>query len=331
MENGKESTEKKFYQTNYFYFFIGFAVGIIILVIFGLTTANDEGKINTHASKETSELFPQDYRIVSPPIPSKLSFAGEKVPLDNFRIKERVDREFIVNTYFHSYTILAIKRINRWFPVIEPILKKNNIPDDFKYVCLIESGLTNVVSPAGAVGFWQLTEKAAKKYGLEVNKSIDERYNVIKSTEAACRYLNDSYNEFQSWTLAAASYNFGVDGLKKQMEKQHADNYYHLVLGEETERYIARVVALKTILNNPKEYGFYITKRDLYPALNTETITVNHTIKDLAVFAEEHGMDYATLKYYNPWLRDVEMPDKTGKVYNIILPDQKDMVTETEE
>jgi membrane-bound lytic murein transglycosylase D len=218
--------------------------------------------------------------------------------------------------------MLSLKRMNRWFPVIEPILKEYNVPDDFKYLAVIESGLANVVSPAGATGFWQLTEDAAEKYGLEVNSQVDERYNVEKSTAAACKYILDAYAEFKTWTMAAASYNFGTNGIEKQIAKQKTNNYYNLVFGEETSRYIARIIAVKEILNNPRKYGFDLRTDDLYPPLLTTTLDINQTIPNLADFAIKNGINYKILKMYNPWLRDTTLADKNNKIYVIKMPEK---------
>ena len=239
-------------KSKYLFFLLGIVTAVCILLIFSFLFLTENKVIGK------SEDFPQGYRIISPEIPTDLSFAGERVPIENFEVYERMDREFLVNTYFHSYTILSIKRAERWFPVIEPILKEYNVPDDFKYLAVIESGLANVVSPVGATGFWQLTEDSANKYGLEVNSQVDERYNVEKSTEAACKYILDAYNEFKTWTVTAASYNFGTNGIERQIIKQKSSNYYNLVFGDETSRYVARIIAMKEILNNPKKYGFDI-------------------------------------------------------------------------
>ncbi len=322
-----KDTNKNFTDSNFFYFMVGLGLGILVLLAISFYSSSKKTNDNNSGPKEKSEetsqpvsSAPQDYKIITPVIPDSLYFAGEKVPLKNFEVKERIEREFIVNTYWHSYTILALKRSNRWFSVIEPILRKYNVPDDFKYVCVIESNLENVTSPAKAVGFWQITKGAAKKYGLEVNKEIDERYNVIKSTEAACRYFNDAYSEFNSWTLAAASYNMGINGVDKQIERQKQKNYYNLLLNTETARYMARVIAMKTILNNPHRYGFYIKKSELYKPLDVKTIIVSHSIKNLADYADEKGINYKILKYYNPWLRDISLPDRSGKAYAIVLP-----------
>ncbi len=259
-------------------------------------------------------------RIYSPPIPEKLEFCGEKVPLEDFDVRERIDREFLVNTYWHSATLLYFKRANRWFPVIEMILKKNGIPDDFKYMSVAESGVINSVSPDGATGFWQLMEPTAKKYGLEINKEIDERYNIEKSTQAACDYLKEAYSKFGNWTLVAAAYNMGIDGIEKQIERQKTKNYYNMFLNEETYRFIFRIVTLKEIFKDPNKYGFYFTDYDLYPNIETYNVTVNYPINDFADFAKQYRINYKILKIFNPWLRESYMKNSAGKTYLIKIP-----------
>ncbi len=307
---------KKSFSPKFFIFLVGFASAIPLIIfmpgIFGSNSAS--------AVIPEDDKFPQGYKIVSPPVPEHLDFAGEKVPLDNFEVKERMDREFIVNTYYHSFTIISMKRANRYFPVIEPILKEHGIPDDFKYVSVIESGLANAISPAGAVGFWQFMEAAGKKYGLEINDEVDQRYDLKKSTEAACLYIKDAYDQFGSWTAAAASFNMGTNGIERQMAKQKTNNYYNLVLGDETSRYVARIIAMKTILKNPENYGFAIDKDDLYPALPVYEVKVSSPIVNLADFAIDKGVNYKILKMYNPWLRDIVLTNKAGRTYTIELP-----------
>lgn len=307
---------KKKMNSKYYFFLLGFITAVCILIITSFLFLADKKVIGK------SEDFPQGYRIVSPEIPDNLSFCGERVPIENFEVYERIDREFLVNTYFHSATLLSMKRVNRWFPVIEPILKEYGIPGDFKYVAVIESGLANVVSPVGATGFWQLTEEAATKYGLEVNSQVDERYNVEKSTEAACKYFLNAHNEFKTWTMAAAAYNFGTNGMEKQIAKQKSSNYYNLVFGDETSRYIARIIAVKEILNNPQKYGFDLKPEDLYPPLLTTSMQINYSIPNLADFAIKNGINYKILKIYNPWLRDTTLTDKNNKVYVIKMPEK---------
>lgn len=295
-----------------FSFFGGmlFTAGLLILLNF-----SDYNR----AINNSSEIY-DNYKIVSPPIPGELFFCGERVPIENLDIRERIDREFVVNTYWHSFTILLLKRANRWFPVIEPILKEYNIPDDFKFLCAIESNLSNAVSPKGAVGFWQFIKSAADKYNLEVNDEIDERYHVEKSTVAACKYLNEAYVKFGNWTLAAASYNMGFTGIEKQVERQKAKNYYNLVLGEETERYLARIISIKNIFNDPSKYGFQLTDDDLYPPLEFKEIDVSTPVKHLSDFAKEYGINYTTLKFFNPWLRENFLTNKKGKTYKTKIP-----------
>ena len=294
------------------YFIAGFLTAAVILFTIGSAfyKTNDE-----------QVDFPQGYRIISPVFPSDLEFAGERVPVENFEVYERIDREIIVNTYFHSSSIISIKKANRWFPVIEPILERNGIPDDFKYLMIAESGASNSTSSAGAVGFWQFIEGSALKYGLEVNDEVDERYNVEKSTEAACRYLREAYTLFGSWTVAAASYNMGIPGMTNQLDRQKTNNYYNLVLSEETLRYIARIIALKEVMNNPAKYGFLINEDDLYNELPYEEVVVTGSIPNLADWAIDRGINYKILKLYNPWLRDNVLMNRSGKSYTIKIPE----------
>jgi len=255
-------------------------------------------------------------------IPEKLNFADESVPLEVFYVKESLDRELLVNTYWHSSSLMLFKRANRWFPVIEPILKKNGIPDDFKYLALIESGLQNVSSPAGAKGFWQFLKNTGREYGLEVNSGIDERLNVEKSTEAACQYLNDSYERYADWTLVASAFNAGNRRITQALEKQKVDSYYDLLLNDETSRYLFRILAIKTIFNDPETYGFQLTDQDLYPPIPTQTVTVKKTIKDLVGFAKDHNITYKTLKYFNPWILKDYLPNRSRRTYIIKIPEE---------
>lgn len=304
-------------KSKFYFFFLGIAItiGFAILLTTLLFTDN-----TANANSNPNEDFPQGYKIISPEIPNYLEFAGEKIPTENFEVYERMEREFLSNTYWHSATILAIKRANRWFPVIEPILKKNNIPDDFKYLAVAESNLENVISPAGATGFWQFMKPAGEKYGLEINSLVDERYDVEKSAEAACKYLRDSYDMFGSWIVAAASYNMGQDGVTNQRERQKAKNYFNLVLNSETSRFVARIVSLKYILQNPEKYGFDIKSEDKYKPLEYSEITLDSSVADLADYATSLGVNYFILKMYNPWLRDNYLSNKTKRAYTIRLP-----------
>lgn len=272
------------------------------------------------SDKQYRDAFRRNYKIFSVPVPAKISFAGDEVPLNIFYVHEALDRELLVNTYWHNKTVLLFKRAHRWFPVIEPILEENGVPDDFKYLAVIESGLTNAVSPSGAAGFWQFLEGTAKDFGLEVDKIVDERYHVLKSTEAACKYFNKSYEKFGDWTLVAAAYNGGNRRIQEELEEQGADNYYDLLLSEETSRYIFRILALKTIFEHPSHYGFYLRERDFYPPVPVREVRVDKDVKSLVSFAKEQGIPYKVLKYFNPWLRDRNLKVKKGRHYVISIP-----------
>jgi hypothetical protein len=259
-------------------------------------------------------------RISSPPIPGSLEFCGEKVPLEDFDVYERIDREFLVNTYWHSATLLYFKRANRWFPIIEPILKANGIPDDFKYMSVAESGLSNAVSPQEAVGFWQMLAPVAEKYNLEINDEVDERYNVEKETQAACNYLNEAYRKYKNWTLAAASYNYGMNGIENTFQREKTKNYYNMYLNEETYRFVARIIAIKEIFNHPVKYGFYYSQDDLYKPIETFEVKINSSINDLADFSKNYGANYKIIKLFNPWLRQNILKNKLHKTYSIKIP-----------
>ncbi len=247
-------------------------------------------------------------------------FADERVPLEMFNIRERYERELLSNTYFHSNTMVLLKRSKRWFPVIEPILQKYGIPEDFKYLCMIESNLSNVVSPAGAAGFWQFMKATAQEYGLEINKEIDMRYNVELETEAACKYFLKAYERFGSWTLVAAAYNAGSSRVSKFMKEQGVTSYYDLLMAEETERYVFRILAIKTIFENPEKYGIYVSNNLAYQPYKYKTVIVNESIDNLAEFAKEHDITYKLLKVFNPWLRSNKLTVKKGKIYEIKIP-----------
>jgi hypothetical protein len=312
----KETIKKKS-KTYYFLVSVLTVVGIIFISTNLFFTQN----ISAAVDGDPDGFFPQDYKIISPKIPNNITIFGEGVPLDNFEVYERVDREILVNTYWHSATILAIKRAARWFPVIEPILKQNNIPDDFKYLAVVESNLENVVSPAGATGYWQFIKSAAKQYGLEVTDEVDERYDVIKSTEAACKYLNTAYAMFGNWTMSASSYNAGMSGIDKWSGLQKTTNYWNLVLGSETSRYVSRIIAMKLIMENPSAYGYDLKNEDLYKPLKYKEVELNTSVESFADYATTLGINYKTLKLYNPWLRDTKLKVKNGVTYKIKVPE----------
>lgn len=264
--------------------------------------------------------FHQDYKVYALTMPKNLSFAGETVPLEDPDVYERMDKELLVNTYWQSNGLLMFKRTAKYFPIIEPILKKNGIPEDFKYLAVIESGLTNVVSPAGATGMWQILKGTAEERGLEVNEEVDERYHLEKSTQAACEYLKEAHEKLGSWSLAAAAYNMGINGVQKQLERQKTDNYYDLLLNTETGRYVFRILAVKEILENPKKYGFNYRQKDLYQPIPTKVVTIDSSVTHFADFAAHFQISYKTLKYHNPWLRDNYLSNKKNKTYHIEIP-----------
>ncbi|NNT72098.1 lytic transglycosylase domain-containing protein [Flavobacterium sp. IMCC34852] len=275
------------------------------VLVFGTSGDNKEKRIH----EGTAMYFPEE-----------VDFAGEKAPLQITDVRERLDRELLINANLDATTALIIKRANRAFPIIEPILDKYGVPDDFKYLAVIESGLVNAVSSAGARGVWQFMPETAKEKGMEVNDIVDERYHLEKSTEAACRYLLSAKDKFGSWTLAAASYNGGMNGITKKIDEQKVSNYYDLALTEETSRYVFRILALKEIMKQPAKYGFSIFSSDLYAPIPTKKIEVDSTITDLTSFAMSQGINYKILKIHNPWLRDKKLVNPNKKRYEIEIP-----------
>jgi len=307
------------------------AVVLFSFVVFAASMPNKEDTLpdKTVSQDDYKEVFANHYPLYSPPIPSEVSFAGEAVPIERFDVREALDRELLVNVYWQSNLLLYCKRACRWFPVIEPILKANNIPDDFKYLALIESGLMNVTSPAKASGFWQFLKETGIHHGLEINDEVDERYHLEKATEAACKYLRSSYKQHKSWVLAAAAYNMGDGGLKKSIDKQRNTSYWDLLLNEETSRYVYRILAAKIILSDPQQYGIRLRMVDLYqPITPASILQVDSSINNLVDFAIGQGITYKQLKNFNPWLRSDKLTNKTGKTYNILIPSQQQLLYE---
>lgn len=303
------------------------AIGLMVVVgslIFAVqSTPNEKAEAKTAGENDgIAKSVSNGYQISAIEIPEDLNFAGESVPFDDPEIMERVDREFLVNTYWQSNALLLMKRANKYFPVIEPILAKNGIPDDFKYLAVAESGLQNVVSPAGATGFWQIMRATGREYGLEVNANVDERYHVEKATQVACEYLNKWNKRFGSWTLTAAAYNAGPAGIQKYMNIQKADDYYDLLLGEETSRYVFRIMAIKEIISNPDKYGFAVQKDDLYEAVPTFSVDVDTAVSSWADFAKDYEISYKVLKRHNPWLREPHLNNASRKKYVVEIPNK---------
>ncbi len=296
----------------------------VFFVISTLVFAVQSGDVDAAdvAENDVATESNTSYRITAIEIPENLNFAGESVPLEDPEVMERVDREFLVNTYWQSNALLLMKRAHKYFPVIEPILAKNGVPDDFKYLALAESGLQNVVSPAGATGFWQIMKGTGRDYGLEVNENVDERYHLEKATEVACRYILNSKEKFGTWTLAAASYNAGPGSINKFMGIQKAENYYDLLLGEETGRYVFRIMAIKEILNNPEKYGFHLDSKDMYSAVPTFKVEVSEPVLSFADFAHKYEINYKILKRHNPWLREPHLANQSKKTYTLEIPNK---------
>jgi len=289
---------------------------IIILSIAQSFSGFSSGTERRHIAIDTI------YNIRTFKLSDSVTFSGERMPLDNFDTRESLEREILISAYRHSSTILIIKRANRYFPIIEKILAENSIPDDFKYLVAAESEYTNMISPVGATGFWQIMPETGKEEGLEINNIVDERYSVEKSTQFACDYFRRSYEKYGNWTLAAASYDGGRAGIDEQIEIQHQKNYYDLLLNEETARYIFRAVAYKLVISDPRKYGFDLDKDDLYPPFKYYEVKVDTSVTDFSVFAEKFGTNYKMLKILNPWLRKPFLTPRPNKEYLIKIPEE---------
>lgn len=286
-------------------------VGVIVFLVMGSANSTEPAVVKVEGGAKFKSID----------IPDSVSFAGEPMPLDRFDVRESLDRELLVNSYFHSQTLRLIKLAPRYFSVIEPILEEKGIPDDFKYLAVAESGLNpSAVSPARAIGFWQFLQGTASDYGLEVNNEVDERYHVEKSTYAACDYMLDAYEKYGSWSLVAASFNAGMRGIDRQMERQKANDYYDLLLVTETSRYVFRIAALKLIMENPADYNLIVPEEEKYPVIPTKEIVVAGPILDFADFAYAHNINYKLLKDFNPWLRQAYLTNTSGKTYTIKIP-----------
>lgn len=298
-------------------------IGLLAIVVFVSGVCVNAVQEPETTDETLQKRLVNDYNVYALPLPENMNFAGEPVPLDDPNIRERMDRELLVNTYWQSNGLLMFKRANKYFPIIEPLLKKYGLPDDFKYLAVAESGLDNVRSPAGAAGFWQFLKGTGREYGLEVNDYVDERYHLEMATKVAAEYLIKSKERFGSWTLAAAAYNAGNAGVNKQITRQKIDNnYYDILLNSETSRYVFRILAFKEIMSNPKKYGFNFRQQDLYKAVPTYKVKVDTAVTDFAVFAKRFDINYKILKLHNPWLRDTFLKNASGKEYFIEIPEK---------
>ncbi|WP_417886793.1 lytic transglycosylase domain-containing protein [Zunongwangia sp.] len=308
--------------------FIKFGLLIIgaVTLYFSLIEAAQKPQLSKKDTQVYQQTFKknvaENYTIKALSIPEEIDFAGEQVPLQEPDIRERLDRELLVNTYWQSNALLLLKRAHKYFPIIEPILEQEGVPSDFKYLAVIESGLTQAVSPAQAVGFWQLLRGTGRELGLEINGNVDERYNIEKATRAACEYLKDSKRKFGSWTLAAAAYNAGRAGIARQQERQKVFDYYDLLLGEETGRYMFRILALKEIMKHPHEYGFQFEESDLYQHIPVRHVVVDTAVNDFPDFAKKFNINYKILKIHNPWLREDHLNNSSRKKYSIQIPEE---------
>lgn len=263
------------------------------------------------------------YCVTSPTVPGKITFAGQEIDLLRYDHRERMDRELMSFTYMHSTTMLTVKRANRYFPIIEPILKSNGVPDDFKYLAVIESNLNPIAkSPAGAAGLWQFMPTTGREFGLEVNNNVDERYHIEKETKAACKYLKEAYKKYGNWLCVAAAYNAGQGRISTQLQKQMVSQAVDLWLVEETSRYMFRLLAAKAVVSNPQQYGFLLKREHLYPPIPYKETTVTTGIENLAAFARDKAITFALLKDANPWLRDSSLMNKSGKTYILKIPTQ---------
>ena len=298
-----------------------------LVILFGYITYDGQKELKGDGSISDEEValedaaeYPLPSSTVSIDVPKEASFAGEAVPLGTPDVFERFDKELQINTYLHSNTLFLIKRANRWLPQIDSILKKNGIPPDFKYLPLIESALLNDISPKQAVGFWQILKTSGGELGLEINREVDERYDPLKATVAASKYLKKAYIKFGKWTLAAASYNCGMAGLGRQLDSQRVNDYYDLYLNEETSRYVFRILAIKEIVEHPESYGFKLNPDHLYQREHLHYVEVKETIRDLVGFSHQQGINYKLLKRHNPWLRSESLTVKKGRGYLIAIP-----------
>lgn len=298
------------------------AVSVLLLTSYtdGEPTGTTGNAYNENSPKTaTGDLLVQQIR--PPKVPSVLRFADAEIPLKDFDMRERIDRELLSNCFRHSATIGFLKRARRFFPVMEPILKKHGLPDDFKYLAVIESELMDLVSPAGAAGVWQFMKATAGGYGLEVNEEVDERYHLEKATDAACRYLLKAKNDFGDWLLAAASYNMGGGGLRGDMNEQKMTSFFDLHLNRETSRYVPRLLATKEIMEHPERYGFLLEADDYYPPMpEFRYVQVKGAVASWADFAKENNISYRTLKVYNSWIRSSRLTNKNGKTYEVKIP-----------
>ena len=303
-------------------------ISIIAIIMASVALAGEAFIFATRKDKNEEEAIHArairaDYRVYAPTIPDSLTFCGERVPLNLYYVREGLDRELVSNMYYQSSTLFYIKRATRFFPTIERILREEGVPDDMKYLCVAESGLQCVTSPAGANGYWQFMKTTGQKYGLEVSDEVDTRNDLEASTRAACKYLKELKRRFGGWTEAAAAYNCGENGLGKRLDSQQQKSYYDLLLNQETQRYVFRILAIKLILQHPQDYGYCVRRCDTYPEPPYTEVTLSGQNVDLVAFAKENGTSYKMLRTMNPWLTSSTLKNKNGKSYTVRIPTKK--------
>lgn len=302
---------------------------LILIAAFGIGAAIPALTGSSQVCEQHSAKSEVPYCVAPPSVPAQVTFDGKTIDLRRYDRRERMDREMMAFTYMHSTTMLLIKRANRYFPIVEPILKANGIPDDFKYLMVIESNLNHIArSPAGAAGLWQFMPGTGREFGLEVNENVDERYHIEKATVAACKYFKQAYDKYGDWMAVAAAYNAGQARISSQLEKQLASHAMDLWLVEETSRYMFRLLAAKEIFSNPQRYGFLLKREHLYPPIPYKEVTVTTPLNDLNDYARRQGITYAQLRDANPWLRETSLKNKSGKTYVLHIPMREGMYYE---
>lgn len=290
----------------------------LIFILGGLISCNSP-KNETSKVANTSLTQIDSAPFLLPKIPVSMMLFGQKIDLTDVDIRERLDRELIANAYSQSSTILYFKRANRYFPQIEKTLKKNNLPTDLKYLAVIESGLSQAVSSAGAKGFWQFMPETGKEFGLQLNDYVDERLHLEKSTAAACHYLKIAKDSLNDWFLAIAAYNRGMGGVRSDIRWQQTDDYFDTHLNSETSRYVFRLMAIKLIMEQPTEYGFDLQSIELYEPMATKKVIIENGLEDVALWAKEIGANYKIIKLLNPWILKNSLP--STQIFEIEIPE----------
>jgi hypothetical protein len=299
---------------------------VLVFSVIMLSACSENRLVNSEETVQNDTSLNKNIFVV-PEVPDSIEFADEWINLNDLDLKERFDRELIVNNFWHSNTILYLKRANRWFPLMSEILEEEGVPRDMFYLAVIESGLTQATSPSGARGFWQFMEPTARDYNLQVNNQVDERLNIAKSTRAACQYLKDAYQKFNSWALAAASYNMGVAGVQSNLERQGVDSYFDLYLNSETARYVFRILAVKEIMNNPQKFGFQIKPDQLYAPYELKKVTIENNIEDLYKWSIEQGVTFKIVQKLNPWIISTKLTLNSGQTIELNLPTDSEQLS----